>query len=81
MTLYVAADNPEISSVVAAFDHKYAKGDVPPLTVMLIAPVLAPKQSTFVLTKPRVGARGSAFTTALADAKEEQLSEFLTVKV
>ena len=51
VTKYVPAANPVKPWVVAALLHAYVYGAVPPLTVKSIAPVLLPKQSTFVWLK------------------------------
>jgi hypothetical protein len=48
VTLYVPAARPVLSSVVMPLPQLYEYGAVPPLAVRLAAPVILPKQSTFV---------------------------------
>ena len=47
VTVYDPATTPAISSVVAAFDHKYVNGKVPAVTEILIAPEFPALHNTF----------------------------------
>ena len=76
----VSATRPEISSVVAALDHRYAYGEVPPETVRSTDPSLPALQLTSNVVTASEGASGSS-TEAETITADPQESVTLTVYV
>ena len=79
VTLYVPAAMLDISSVVAPFDQRKVYGDVPPVGVKLTAPVLCPKQRTFVPMDDKASAAAGCVTVKLAVKVQFWASVIVTV--